>query len=319
MAEFNRRMSHLVIMALFLVLLAPGMGRASWNVSIDGDARYRFTEREEPEADINIVGASARKTFSDSRGDRFTLFGLVEAEDNFSEVMLHEAYGQYKGPMGAWNVTVGRYTLPWGLLSGFSTSRLLYDMPQDALLGMDVDSGVMVSGVSGAFDYAVSLSQGYGAHYTPDADGHGLGIARIGFVPGYTEEITLGLSAAWGRSVTAHAEDRDMAVSRALAGVDATLYLGRWLARIEVSAGRVDDRAMTAGFAALDYALLPRLDLNLAGNVRWHGSEYEDEWFVGFTGKPPWFTIRGGYTYAPNSASEHEVSFQLYRLFSFDF
>jgi len=296
-------------------------------MSFDVDARYRWLEKEGHEAVFHRVGGSVRKTFSDNRGDRFIFFGLLEAEDNFSEVMLHEIYGQYKGPLGAWNVAVGRFGLPWGLLPGFSASRLLYNMPHDKLLGMDVDNGVKVSGVIGAFDYGISITQGYGPHHTPHDMGYGLGVARIGFTPGETEEFSLGVSAACGRSVMAHDKDdsedmdydMDMAVRRVLGGVDATLYLGRWLGRIELSTGRVDHRSMTAGFAALDYALLPRLDLNLAVNAVWHGSEYEDEWFVGFTGKPPWFTIRGGYRYAGHSASRHEVTLQLYRLFSLPF
>lgn len=327
-----RRLSFIAVIFLFLFILWPAMVRATWNISLDGDARYRLTEWEEHDANIHLVGASVRKTFSDSRGDRLILFGLVEAEDDFSDVMLHEIYGQYKGPMGAWNITAGRFGLPWGLLPGFSASRLLYEMPHDALLGMDADSGVMLSGVTGSLNYAVSFTQGYGPHNTSDGDGHGIGMGRIGFTPGDTEEVSLGLSAAWGRSVRAHGNggdadmgvdiidrDKDSAVSRAVGGMDATLYMGRWLSRIELSAGRVDDRSMAAGFAAIDYALLPRLDLTLAGNALWHGSTYEDTWFVGFTGKPPWFTIRGGYRYAGHSPSRHEVMFQLYRLFSFNY
>ena len=109
------------------------------------------------------------------------------------------------------------------------------------------------------------------------------------------------------------------ALHRALAGLDATIYLGRWLGRAEVSGGRVDHRSMTTAFAALDYALLPKLDMGLAVNLVWHGSEFTDEWFAGFTAKPPWFTIRGGYRYAGNSPAHHAVMFQLYRLFSFNF
>lgn len=320
----------LIILALLLV--TPAVGRATWNISVDGDARYRLTEWEEHDANIHLVSASARKTFSDSRGDRLTLFGLLEAEDNFSDVMLHEVYGQYKGPMGAWNITAGRFGLPWGLLPGFSATRLLYDMPHGAVLGMSVDNGVMLSGVTGAFDYGVSITQGYGPRHTPDEFGHGLGVARIGFTPGDTEEISLGMSAALGKSIRVHARkndmgmdadmnvmDKDTALHRAVGGLDATLYLGRWLGRLELSAGRVDHRSMTAGFAAIDYALLPRLDLNFAVNHVWHGSKYEDEWFVGVTGKPPWFTIRGGYRYAGHSPSRHEVTLQLYRLFSFNY
>lgn len=325
----------LFIAAMVLFLLMPGPVRASWNISIDGDARYWWTEWEDHDANIHLAGVSARKTFADSRGDRLIFFGLLEAEDNFSDVMLHEIYGQYKGPMGACNITVGRFALPWGLLPGFSASRLLYDMSHDAILGMDVDSGGMISGVTGNLNYAVSFTQGYGPHNTPDGDGHGIGMGRIGFTPGDTEEISLGLSAAWGRSVSAHGAggdvdmrvdiagmadmEKDAAVRRAVGGLDATLYLGRWLGRMELSAGRVDHRSMTAGFAAIDYALLPRLDVNVAVNHVWHGSKYEDAWFVGITGKPPWFTIRGGYRYAGHSPSRHEVMLQLYRLFSFNY
>jgi hypothetical protein len=307
------------------VLVQPVPARGTWNFSLDGDARYLFSDWEDHEANIHVAGVSVRKTFSDRKGDRFTVFGLAEAEDNFSEIMLHEVYGLYKGPLGSWNVTAGRFGLPWGLLPGFSASRLLYNMPHNKLLGMDVDSGVKVSGVLGAVDYAVSFTQGYGPHHTPHDWGYGLGMARIGFTPGDTEEFSIGMSGAAGKSISAHDDDshdesdKNKAVHRALVGMDATCYLGRWLGRVEIATGRVDHEPMTTAFAAVDFALLPRLDLNLSANLVWHGSEYEDEWFVGFTGKPPWFTIRGGYRYAGHSKSQHEVTLQLYHLFSMSF
>lgn len=325
---FNLRGLLFPVFAL-LFLMMPGTGQAMWNLSVDGDARYRLAEGEDPDVGIHLMGASARKTFADSRGDRLIFFVLVEAEDNFNDVSAHELYGQYKGPLGAWNVTAGRFGLPWGLLTGFSASRLLYDMPHDTLLGMDVDNGLKVSGVAGDLDYAFSVTQGYGPHQTPRDTGHGLGVARIGWTPGDTEELSMGLSTAWGRSITPHdgegmgdmaaVHDKDRAVSRALGGVDATFYLGRWLGRIEAGAGRVDHRSLTTGFAALDYALLPRLDLNLAVTAERHGSEYEDAWFVGFTGNPPGFTIRGGYRYAGHNDARHEVILQIYRQFSVSF
>jgi hypothetical protein len=326
-----RRISMTAVMLLSLLIMVPATTWAAWNLSVDGDARYRLTDWEDHDANVHLVGASLRKTLSDGKGDRLILFGLVEAEDNFSEVMLHEIYGTYKGPMGLWNVTVGRFGLPWGLLPGFSATRLLYDMSHGAVLGMNVDNGLMLSGVSGALDYAASVTQGYGPRGTPEDLNLNLGTARIGFTPGDTEEFTIGVSGAVGKSRRAHAADpkgdmgmdmdtqMDRALHRAVAGLDATWYLGRWLGRTEVSYGRVDHQAMTAGFAALDYALLPKLDVTLATNLIWRGSDFTDEWFAGFTGKPPWFTIRGGYRYVGNSPSHHEVVFQLYRLFSYNF
>ncbi|MEZ4550364.1 MAG: hypothetical protein R2874_07785 [Desulfobacterales bacterium] len=73
---------------------------------------YLWQDWENSEANVHLIGASVRKTFADGHGDRFIFFGLVEAADNFNEVMAHELYGQYKGPMGAWNVTAGQLTYP---------------------------------------------------------------------------------------------------------------------------------------------------------------------------------------------------------------
>ena len=326
MTKLNITICNFIFIIICGVAL-PTQVPATWNLSLDGDARYRWEDWEHSEAHLHLVGASIRKTFADSRGDRLIFFGLVEAEDNFDDVIAHELYGQYKGPLGAWNVTAGRFGLPWGLLSGFSASRLLYDMPHDRLLGMDVDSGLKVSGVAGTLDYGISFTQGYGPHHTPHDMGCGLAVGRVGFTPGDTDEISLGLSGAWGRSLLTHDEDasgmaemdagRD--ILRALGGVDATLYLGRFLGRIEFASGRVDHRSLTTAFAALDYALLPKLDLNLAVNAARHGSDYEDVWFVGLTGNTPWFTIRGGYTYAGESDARHTVTLQIYRLFSWSF
>ena len=200
-------------------------------------------------------------------------------------------------------------------------------MPYDRLLGMDVDSGLKISGVMGAVDYGLSVTQGYGPHNTPQDIGHGLAVGRVGFTPGDTDEISLGLSAAWGRSLISHDEDasdmvgmnKDREVLRALGGVDATLYLGRFLGRIEVATGRVDHQPLATTFAALDYALLPKLDLNLAVNTAWHGSNSEDVWFAGLTGNLPWFTMRGGYRYAGESDARHTVTLQVYRLFSWSY
>lgn len=325
----RRHWRGIVLAVLWLCLPLPVP--AAWDLSVDGDARFQWTDWAHAGAGIHRVGASLRKTFSDARGDRLVLFGLVEAQDDFSEIMVHELYGLYKGPLGAWNVTAGRFGLPWGLLSGFSASRLLYEVPHDRLLGMDVDSGLKISGVTGALDYAVSITQGYGPHNTPHDWGHGLATARIGFTPGDTEEFSWGLSAAWGRSLAAHVEettaemetagpehDGERPWRRVLVGLDGTLYLGRWLGRLEAAGGRVGGLTMATGFAALDFALWPRLDLNLAVNAVRHGSDHQEAWFVGFTAKPAWFTFRGGYRYAGHhNESRHEVVFQIYRLFAF--
>ncbi|MBD3315157.1 MAG: hypothetical protein GF344_05175 [Chitinivibrionales bacterium] len=303
--------------ALAVLLVFPLGLHATLNISADADARYSIADWNHQEAKLHVLGASVRKTFSDNKGDRFTLFGLVEAHDNFSDIMVHEIYGRYKGPLGSWNLTLGRFGLPYGLLTGFSSSRLLYDMPHRALLGYSVDNGLMLSGVVGMWDYGVAVSQGYGPHHVPGFPGHGLGTTRLGVTLGDAGEVTLGVSGAYGRTADAHHEGAT--VMRAVGGADATLYLGRLLCRMELNGGVVDKRLMATAFAGMDYALLPRLDMNVAVTGIRQGDKTEDAWFAGLTYKQRWFTLRGGYRYAYHKEPHHQVALQIYRLFSFNF
>ncbi|MFP4418584.1 MAG: hypothetical protein ACLFSB_15065 [Chitinispirillaceae bacterium] len=303
--------------ALVALLLLPPQVEATWSVMADADCRYRLSDWDDNQATLHVLGASLRKTFSDSKGDRFTLFGLVEAHDNLSEFMMHELYGLYKGPLGSWNVTLGRFGLPYGLLTNYSTSRLPFDMPHRAVIGYAVDNGIMLSGVKGMWEYAVAGTQGYGPHHTPGFPGHGLATARLGITPGYSGDVTLGISGAFGK--TSHMHNRDSTIERAVGGVDATLYSGRLLTRLELNGGMVDDKLMATGFAAFDFALLPRLDINVAVTGIRHGDQLQDSWFSGVTYKPKWFTVRGGYRYARYEKPHHQVELQIYRLFSFNY
>jgi hypothetical protein len=292
--------------------MVPVGAYGSGNISAEIDARLRLEERGELDAQLHLLGLSLRHTFADRRGDRLALFSLVRAEHDLSEVILHELYARYKGPLGAWDLTVGRFRLPYGLMYGFDAATLLYETPHEMLLGMDSDNGVMLSGIVGPGDYAVSLTQGYG-HHAPDFPGHGIVIVRLGLMPGETEEISIGISGAYGRSSTAH--DGESAVERALAGADATLYLGRWLSRIEMDVGTVDGTSILAGFVGLDYALLPGIDLNLSANLIRNDSLTSGTWFAGMSRRSRWFTLRGGYSY-DDSNDSHQFTIQAYYLFS---
>jgi len=304
--------SYLSVLIFVSMLLAPSEGRGSGNISVESDARFRLEERGELDPELHLLGLSLRHTFADRRGDRLILFGLARAEQDLSEVMLHELYARYKGSLGSWDLTAGRFRLPYGLMYSFDAATLLYDTPHEDLLGMDSDNGVMISGIAGPLDYSLSITQGYG-HHSPGFPGHGIATARLGIMPGDTEEITIGISGAYGKSSTPH--HGDTAVERALTGADATLYLGRWLIRIEMSAGTVDGRSILAGFAGIDYALMPGLDMNLSSNILRHGPNTTDTWLAGLTWRPRWLTIRGGYRYVGQNDS-HGFTIQAYHLFS---
>jgi hypothetical protein len=243
------------------------------------------------------------------------LFTLLEAEENFHELMVHELYARYKGPLGAWNLTFGRFGLPYGLLYNFSTSRYLYESAYRKTIGIDADNGLMLSGIMGMLDYSLSVTQGLGAHHALEFPGLGLVTARTGFTFGDAEEYSFGVSAVAGKTKTAgHMESP---IERMIAGIDATVQTGQFIIRFEGNGGFIDRRHFGAIFTNVDYALLPSIDLTAAMQYSQHGSANRDSWFAGLSFKPKWFTLRGGYTYAHFEKPHHSVSFQFYRLFSF--
>ncbi len=300
-----------------LFWLCPGSASGSWNLSLDGDVRAEFPEGEETTAWFNVAGLSLRKTISDQTGDRLILFALMESRDDFSDTMLHELYARYKGPMGKWNITVGRFQLPFGLLTGFTTSRLLYDS-LFVTTDPDADSGLMISGVAGNVDYGIAMVQGIGVHGDHEFPGPGNAMGRLGMTFGNSEEVSAGISAMIGRSRHPHHEDH--IVPRQVAAMDATAVLGRWITRWEVQAGKVNDSSFRAGFAMADFSVLSRLNLTAAGKIARWGYDRSSMGYLGLGYQLPWFTVRGGYTYEDSGDHHaHVVSIQLYRLLSFPF
>lgn len=290
---------------------------ASWNLSMDLDARLTDRDREDARGEINILGLSLRKTISDDDGDRLILFALFEARDDFTERMLHEVYARYKGPMGKWNVTFGRFGLPFGLLPGFTTSRLQYESLTPVLIDMDVDSGAMVSGVLGDFDYGIAVTQGYGGHLTPEFEGPEVVSGRLGVTVGDSGDFQLGVSALSGKVYSAHMEDHR--IEHRIVSLDMTVGSGRWNSRMEIQTGEIDDRSISGAFAMIDYAILPNWDLTVAGRFTHHNQMNEGYGHVGLAYRAPWFTVRGGYTYDHSEIDDSIVSIQIYRMLAIPF
>lgn len=48
----------------------------------------------------------------------------------------------YKGPLGRWNIRLGRYRLPYGLVSNYSTDRVLIQGIEEEAIGFCADNGL---------------------------------------------------------------------------------------------------------------------------------------------------------------------------------
>lgn len=287
---------------------------------MDGDARATGDDVNGLEAELYTAGISLRKTLSNDSSDRLILFGLFEAYDDLSDRMLHEAYARYKGPLGKWNVTAGRFVLPFGLLTEFSTSRLAYDSLHEETLGMDVDSGIMLSGVIRDIDYGMAATQGYGGHRTPGADMPEIWSGRIGRTFGESGDIRIGISSFFGKTaIGAHQAHEQHRKQRKLAAIDLTVQQGLWIGRFEMRGGTIDDDQATSGFAMADVAVSRRIDLTLAAGFIDLHHDTTGYGHLGAGFRAPWFTLRGGYTYEHSDEVNHVVSLQVYRVFSFPF
>ncbi len=298
---------------MFLWLSAALFAAANTNLSADVDLRAGVDEWADWKANVHRLATGVRSSFSDRKGDRLALYGLLETEDDFSEWSLHEMYARYKGPLGKYNITLGRFGLPYGLLSGIDPTRLLYETHSMKAVGLHVDNGLMATGVFSRFDYAVSFTQGIGAHDI-GFPGHGLFMARLGMAVGDTDEFQLGLSGVAGKTVM-H-EKQTGTVNRIIGALDATIYIGPFLFKAEWNAGELADALFLSSFIGLEYPIAPKLDMLLTSLNSYHHDTYNNHFFTGAAWRLRWFTIRGGYRYAFQELPEHQLKFQIYRLFT---
>jgi len=255
-------------------LLLTSQNQGALSVTADLDTRYR-TDFKEQEFLIQGLGLSARQIFSDRIGDRLLLFFFLNWQQGFKELKVDQVNLLYKGPLGKWQWTFGRYRLPFGLLPNYSTKRLLFPVISEAALGTDVDNGVMLSGLIGDFDYGASLSQGAGMEWTKKVGP--LLAFRLGHQNVEFEEFRFGLSGLWGKVIM----DETLHLIRLLS-FDLIKYFGPGVLRSEGVIGKKEEKVLSGIFGGFDYAILPRTDLNLG---------------IGYLNLGKEVTITGGLTY----------------------
>ncbi|NCA82993.1 MAG: hypothetical protein EOM72_09655 [Opitutae bacterium] len=302
-------------LALLLALARPAP--ATLFLAWEEDLRGTYTGQDDVVGEIRSLGGSVRKVLADRRGDRVILFLQAEAVHNLSEALLHQAYGEWKGPMGRWNVALGRVPLPWGLLTDWSPDRMPYASPYEPTRTLSSDNGLLLRGTLGLWDYGAALTQGYGMETIEDFPGPGNATFRLGLTPGLDEAFTLGLSATAGKiyaSEDGHGMGETVEERRKAVALDATWHVGRGTLRFEGGARRTSSRWLGTAFAAADYAWLPRVTLQFAGHVYEHAESHVfGRAYAGVSVPLPTVTIRGGYEHAHTHEDEHRLVVQLYR------
>lgn len=265
-------MKYRILIVLTILLILPSKVSLPSGLQISGGADTRLVNTGGKENDIELEGLflNLRKVFSDEKGDRLIAVGQIDFDNNFNDIRPYQTYLQYKGPLGKWNIRAGHYILPFGLLSSYDTERLVLKTVEDLNLGIKLDTGIELLGFFGDFDYAISLSQGVGRNRLTDIDNNKLVAARLGW---QGNDISLGLSGLVGNVLTEENSviRKDIGLNNIYekrVGLDITKYIGPLVLRGEVNIGEDDNEAVGGGVILADYAITPKLELNLK-YARW--------------------------------------------------
>lgn len=243
--------------------------------TISGGVDVRAMHSSSPQdTSAELTGAflNVRQVWSDATGDRWIGVAQVDADDNLNEVRPYQVYLQYKGPLGKWNVRVGHYLLPFGLLAHHDTERLLLPGIERTNLGIRKDTGAQLFGRAGDWDYAMSISGGAGDVRFTDSRTDTVAALRAAYVG---EGWQVGFSALAGRpwtrftSLIAEGAGAASFVRERRFAIDLVKSWDRFTVRAETSAGTDDSESTWGGVVLADYALLPKIELNSRYAV-WH-------------------------------------------------
>ncbi|MFQ3675039.1 MAG: hypothetical protein SNJ64_00670 [Endomicrobiia bacterium] len=319
MEKLNNKFLTYGLFCISVLICVVKHGDANLLLTTDFDGRYKYVSFDESELHLHAIGVSLRKTFADKLGDRLTLFLLAETMHNFKKTMIDQGYVQYKGPLGKWNITLGRYRLPFGLLPDYSTNRLLITTVESETIGLSSDNGLQLSGTIKDFDYAISLSQGIGQKFKSiDKDKNGLVSFRLGYQGVDFEDFKVGISGLFGKIISDENNDSSV-LNKKLLSIDLTKYSGRRVFRGEFSFGEENDEKLLGIFLGSDYALFPKTDINLGYSLV-KLSEYKKIHFlnVGLT-----FSLFSGFQIRiaqkmpiKMEKGKNELLFQVYYIFS---
>lgn len=300
-----------LLSALLVLLTAFGGPAAAGEFNLEAGLLNRSAGPGWNRTSIEKAAIGIKEIVGDDAGDRLLLYLRAEASDNFSEGSVEHLYARYKGPMGKWNITLGRTLVPFGLITDYDTEWSIVKTQEDRTLGFKSDDGLKLSGYYGPFDYDLLLSRGRGPE-ARDASGRDkMGSFKISHKVGESEDLKFGLSALAGTVA---------GLKRHLAAVDLAASRGQLTARGELAAGKQDDRDVLSVFTGIDYGVSSALDLNLAYN-RFKSDAEETVFTFGATYRTPLYglMLRGGVKFYQEDIEgdeKNEIHIKLYKRFT---
>ena len=311
------RTNKITVICILCFLL---FGNRIYAITISGglDGRFSYVSPEsETEARLEGLFLNLRNVWSDELGDRWFLVAQADFDDNFDRIRPYQAYLQYKGPLGKWNIRGGHFLLPFGLLYTYDTERLLLTGLEKTSLGIRKDTGAELFGHFGTWDYAFSITTGLSDLHLFDSRANPVFTTRWAYVQ---NDWQIGISALAGQILL----DPDFGIGvgqvteRRLA-LDATRSYGPLTLRAEGAAGTDDGKAVGGGNLLADYAITDKLELNTR-YANWYSKSDRQFGGIGIT-----YQIRQGLilrfadTFEFGENDRNEITIQIYYEFSKQF
>ncbi len=283
----------------------------AFQIDLETSLQNKNTNFNQNEFSLKKAGFGVKQIISDEKGDRLKFFLRVEAEDNFTKKNIDQLYLKYKGPMGRWNITLGRSMVPFGLLTDYVSEMLILNTQETKTIGYKSDDGIKLSGFWKSFDYELLLSPGkLMKNYNKD-DNDKMAVIRTSYKGYDLEDFKIGFSFLTGEF---------LGVNKKLYGIDIIKYKDRLVSRNEFVVGKEGGKDLISVFAGIDYSLFPSIDLNLA-YTHFKTDSDENTVFFGMTYNTPFYGIvlrMGNKYYLKDNKGDdkNEIYIQLYKYYS---
>lgn len=310
LSQLKMAKSSLISTLLVLAILLSVQVEAV-QMDLETSLLAKSTDFNKNEFSLHRIGLGAKQIISDGKGDRLHLFFRFEAEDNFTERNVDQLYLKYKGPMGRWNVTLGKSSIPFGLLTDYNSEMLVLNTQEKKTIGYRNDDGIKLSGFWKSIDYELLFSSGTWIQNHNKGDNDKLAVIRTSHKGNDLEDIKFAFSYLAGEF---------FGVNKLLYGIDIIKYKGLVVSRNEFVVGKEGDRDIASVFSGIDYSLFPSIDLNMAYTY-FKTKSIENSLFLGMTYNSPFYgvVLRAGSKYYFNDNKEddkNEVYIQLYKYYS---
>ena len=271
---------------------------SQWNVSGRLDFQLLRTDASgaHPMAETKgvLMGAEIETMATVSDGVRDVLdlavqwpyaTGMSGPEGRGRQMHFGNAYAVVKLGLGRPNIRVGQFVVPFGNLTSYETHTRPLQTLYAHSLGVRIDRGVSVEGMSGAYDWWLALVGGNGPR--GDNDGRPAFVARAArrLILPSGARVSIGFSAMSGSSMPRFAtgidptmEHGDMGMSahdlvhftdKTRLGFDAEVEMGQDVWRAEMVTGRDSDGGVNGQFVQWNRALTAGSEIT-AQIARWH-------------------------------------------------